>query len=64
MSLVTERGPASGITSARLADRSDIMVTIAQDNPITAIDLDLVFDLEFEFEARRRPIQCCSRAGG
>ena len=39
-----------------LADRDDIMVYIAQDNPVAAIDLDL--DLEFEAKAenaRLRP---------
>ena len=37
-----------------LADRDDIMVYIAQDNPAAAIDLDLEFDAKAE-NARLRP---------
>jgi addiction module RelE/StbE family toxin len=37
-----------------LADRDDIMVYIAQDNPVAAIDLDLEFEAKAE-NARLRP---------
>ena len=37
-----------------LADRDDIMVYIAQDNPTAAIDLDLEFEAKAE-NARVRP---------
>ena len=37
-----------------LADRDDIMVYIAQDNPTAAIDLDLEFEAKAE-NARLRP---------
>jgi len=37
-----------------LADRDDIMVHIAQDNPVAAIDLDLEFEAKAE-NARLRP---------
>ena len=37
-----------------LADRDDIMVYIAQDNPAAAIDLDLEFEAKAE-NARLRP---------
>ena len=37
-----------------LADRDDIMVYIAQDNPVAAIDLDLEFEAKAE-SARMRP---------
>jgi len=37
-----------------LADRDDIMVCIAQDNPVAAIDLDLEFEAKAE-NARLRP---------
>ena len=37
-----------------LADRDDIVVYIAQDNPVAAIDLDLEFEAKAE-NARLRP---------
>ena len=37
-----------------LADRDDIMVYIAQDNPVAAVDLDLEFEAKAE-NARMRP---------
>ena len=37
-----------------LADRDDIMVYIAQDNPVVAFDLDLEFEAKAE-SARMRP---------
>lgn len=37
-----------------LADRDDILIYIAQDNPVAAIDLDLEFEAKAE-NARIRP---------
>ena len=47
-----------------LADRDDVMVYIAQDNPVAAIDLDLEFEAKVENARMRQKLYKDGRVKG